>query len=121
VQHPYIPLTDDDRRDMLAVIGASSTDELFDDIPAAHRNPPLDLPDALSELELLDEMRALAAKNRAAGDYACFLGAGAYRHFRPSLVDELVTRGEFLTSYTPYQPEVSQGTLQTIFEFQSIV
>jgi glycine dehydrogenase subunit 1 len=121
VQHPYIPLTDADRRDMLAAIGASSTDALFEDIPAAHRNPSLDLPDALSELELLDEMRALASNDRAAGDYACFLGAGAYRHFRPSLVDELVMRGEFLTSYTPYQPEVSQGTLQTIFEFQSIV
>jgi glycine dehydrogenase subunit 1 len=121
VQHPYIPLTEDDRRDMLAVVGAATSDELFEDIPAAYRNPALALPDPLSELELLDEMQALAAKNRAAGEYACFLGAGAYRHFRPSLVDELVMRGEFLTSYTPYQPEVSQGTLQTIFEFQSMV
>jgi glycine dehydrogenase subunit 1 len=121
VQHPYIPLTDDDRRAMLAVIGARSTDALFDDIPAAHRHPELRLPDALSELELIDEMRAVAAMNRTAADYACFLGAGAYRHFRPSLVDALAMRGEFLTSYTPYQPEVSQGTLQTMFEFQSMI
>ena len=119
--HPYIPLTPDDRAAMLATIGAASTDDLFTDIPAAYRNPTIDIPDALTELELLDEMRTLAARNRTGADYACFLGAGAYRHFRPSLIDPLVMRGEFLTSYTPYQPEVSQGTLQTIFEFQSLV
>ncbi len=106
---------------MLATIGAASTDALFDDIPAEFRHPRLCLPDALSELELLDDARALAARNRTAADYACFLGAGAYRHFTPSIVWPLVMRGEFLTSYTPYQPEVSQGTLQTIFEFQSLV
>jgi glycine dehydrogenase subunit 1 len=121
VQHPYIPLTDEDRRQMLAAIGARSTDELFADIPEQHRFPLLDLPAPLSELELLDEARTLEAKNRVAGDHACFLGAGAYRHFRPTLVDALAMRGEYLTSYTPYQPEVSQGTLQTTFEFQSIV
>jgi glycine dehydrogenase subunit 1 len=121
LQHPYIPLTDDDRAAMLAAVGARSTDELFEDIPTAFRHPELRLPAAISELELIDEMRATAARNAAAGEYACFLGAGAYRHFRPALVDALVMRGEFLTSYTPYQPEVSQGTLQTIFEFQSIV
>ncbi len=120
-QHPYIPLTDDDRQAMLATIGVASTDDLFDDIPSAYRRPELRLPDALSELELLDEMRTLASGNRTAADHACFLGAGAYRHFRPSIIDPLVMRGEFLTSYTPYQPEVSQGTLQTIFEFQSLV
>jgi len=119
--HPYIPLTPEDRTAMLATIGVASTDALFADIPAAYRNPALDLPDALSELELLDEARTLGARNRTAAGYACFLGAGAYRHFRPSLVEPLVMRGEFLTSYTPYQPEVSQGTLQTIFEFQSLV
>ena len=119
--HPYIPLTPDDRAAMLAAIGAASTDDLFADIPAAYRHPRIDLPDALSELDLLDEMRTLAARNRTAAGYACFLGAGAYRHFRPSLIEPLVMRGEFLTSYTPYQPEVSQGTLQTIFEFQSLV
>ncbi len=121
LQHPYIPLTGDDRDAMLAAVGAKSIDDLFEDIPAAYRNPKLDLPDALSELELLDDMRTRAAQNVAANGYACFLGAGAYRHFRPSLVDPLVMRGEFLTSYTPYQPEVSQGTLQTVFEFQSLV
>jgi len=121
VQHPYVPLTDDDRRAMLAAIGAPSTADLFADIPEEHRDPALRLPDPLSELELLDEMRALGSRNRVAGEHACFLGAGAYRHFRPSLVEPLVMRGEFLTSYTPYQPEVSQGTLQTIFEFQSLV
>ena len=119
--HPYIPLTADDRTAMLATTGAASTDDLFADIPAAYRNPRIDIPDALTELELLDEMRTLAARNRTADDCACFLGAGAYRHFRPSLIDPILMRGEFLTSYTPYQPEVSQGTLQTIFEFQSLV
>ena len=119
--HPYIPLTPDDRAAMLATIGVAATNDLFTDIPAAYRNPKIDIPEALTELELLDEMRTLAARNRTAADYACFLGAGAYRHFRPSLIDPLVMRGEFLTSYTPYQPEVSQGTLQTIFEFQSLV
>ena len=119
--HPYIPLTDDDRAAMLDVIGARATADLFADIPPEHFRPPLDLPDPLSELALLDDMRALGAQNRTAADYACFLGAGAYRHFRPSIVDPLVMRGEFLTSYTPYQPEVSQGTLQTIFEFQSLI
>ncbi|HYM15939.1 MAG TPA: aminomethyl-transferring glycine dehydrogenase subunit GcvPA [Dehalococcoidia bacterium] len=121
VQHPYIPLTDDDRAAMLATVGAASTADLFADIPAPHRLPALDLPDALSELELLQAMQALGANNRVATERACFLGAGAYRHFRPSIVEPLVMRGEFLTSYTPYQPEVSQGTLQTIFEFQSLV
>jgi glycine dehydrogenase subunit 1 len=120
-QHPYVPLTDADREEMLRVVGAASSRELFDDIPDAYRDPALRLLDPLSELELIDELRALAARDRTAADHACFLGAGAYRHFRPALVDALVNRGEFLTSYTPYQPEVSQGTLQTIFEFQSLV
>ena len=119
--HPYIPLTDDDRESMLAAVGVASTADLFADIPAEHFRPDLDLPDALTELELLEHTRALAAQNRTAADNACFLGAGAYRRFRPSLIDPLVMRGEFLTSYTPYQPEVAQGTLQTIFEFQSLV
>ena len=120
-QHPYIPMTDGDREAMLATVGVPTIGDLFTDIPEAYRHPELAIPDPLSELELLDEMRELAARNRTAADYACFLGAGAYRHFRPSIVEPLVMRGEFLTSYTPYQPEVSQGTLQTIFEFQSLV
>ena len=119
--HPYVPLTDDDRQEMLRTVGVPSTEALFDDIPRDYRNPELRLPDALTELELVSEMRELAARNRTAADHACFLGAGAYRHFRPALIDALIMRGEFLTSYTPYQPEVSQGTLQTIFEFQSLV
>ncbi len=119
--HPYIPLTPDDREAMLKTIGVTSAAELFADIPEAYRLPELRLPEPLAELELLQETAALAARNKTAADYACFLGAGAYRHFRPSLVEPLVMRGEFLTSYTPYQPEVSQGTLQTIFEFQSMV
>lgn len=121
VQHPYIPMTDADREAMLAAIGVKTTAELFADIPRAHFRPDIDLPDPLTELELLEHTRSLAARNRPAGAYACFLGAGAYRHFRPALVDAIVMRGEFLTSYTPYQPEVSQGTLQGIFEFQSLV
>jgi len=119
--HPYVPLTADDRSAMLAAIGVPSTDALFADIPARYRHPELRLPDALSELELVQHARELAALNRTAEEHACFLGAGAYRHFRPALVDALTMRGEYLTSYTPYQPEVSQGTLQTAFEFQSIV
>jgi len=119
--HPYIPLTPDDRAAMLATIGVADTDALFADIPAHLRNPDLDLPPALPEPALVAHMRALAAANVTAETHACFLGAGAYRHYRPALVDPLVMRGEYLTSYTPYQPEVSQGTLQTIFEFQSLV
>ncbi len=119
--HPYIPLTDEDRRAMLATIGASSIDELFAEIPAEHRDPALDLPPAMSEPELMRELQQLAARNRSAGELPSFLGAGAYRHFIPSVVDHIIRRGEFLTSYTPYQPEISQGTLQAAFEFQSLV
>ena len=120
-QSPYIPNTDEDRRQMLAAIEVTSPDELFQDIPLEYRNPALDLPGPASELELLRELRGLAAENAVPGDYACFLGAGAYHHFIPSAIRALATRGEFLTSYTPYQPEVSQGTLQTTYEFQSLI
>jgi hypothetical protein len=119
--HPYIPLTDDDRRAMLATIGASSTDSLFAEIPTEHRDPPLDLPPALSEVELMRDLHALAGRNRLPGELLSFLGAGAYQHFIPSVVDHIIRRGEFLTAYTPYQPEISQGTLQAAFEFQSLV
>lgn len=119
--HPYLPATDADRERMLRVIGVSSIDELFEDIPAEHRRPRLELPAPLSEPELVRELTALAAKNRTAGELACFRGGGAYRHFIPAVVSAIVSRGEFATSYTPYQPEVSQGTLQGIFEFQSMV
>jgi glycine dehydrogenase subunit 1 len=106
---------------MLKAVGARSLDDLFADIPKAQRDPPLHLPPPLSEPELLTELSTLAARNRAAGRMACFLGGGAYHHFIPSVVGQIMSRGEFLTSYTPYQPEVSQGTLQTAFEFQSLV
>ena len=119
--HPYIPLTDDDRRAMLATVGVDSIDELFADIPSEHRDPTLDLPPALSETELMRELGELAGRNRSTAEFASFLGAGAYRHFIPSVVDHIIRRGEYLTAYTPYQPEISQGTLQTIFEFQSLV
>ena len=119
--HPYLPHTDDQRRAMLQAVGVASVDDLFADIPAAYRDPDLALPPPLSELELLQELGALAARNLAPGAAPCFLGGGAYRHFIPSAVSALVSRGEFLTAYTPYQPEVSQGTLQATYEFQSFV
>jgi glycine dehydrogenase subunit 1 len=118
---PYIPHTDADRRAMLGAIGVSSVEELFHDVPAACRFPELKLPPAVSEMEILDELHALAQKNRSANDYAIFLGAGAYHHFVPSVIPYLAGRGEFATAYTPYQPEVSQGTLQAIFEYQSMI
>ncbi len=106
---------------MLAAIGLDDVEPLFSRIPAGLRQPKLRLPPPLSEPELLAEMQALAGQNRHLGQMACFLGGGAYHHFIPSVVDAITSRGEFLTSYTPYQPEVSQGTLQSIFEFQSLV
>ena len=118
---PYSPNTEEDRRLMLDAIGVASVDDLFVDIPLAHRNPHLDLPDPMSELELIREMEGIARENVVPGEYACFLGAGSYRHFIPAVVRHLASRGEFLTSYTPYQPEVSQGTLQVEYEFQSLV
>ena len=117
----YLPTTEDDRAAMLQAIGAADLDDLFADIPADYRNPTLDLPGPLSELELRREMEAYASRNRHAGEYACFLGAGAYNHFAPSVVRAIISRGEFLTSYTPYQPEISQGTLQVTYEFQSMI
>lgn len=117
---PYTPNTDADRRLMLDAIGAASADDLFADIPAALRNPELDLPPPKSELELRRYFAELAAMNKTPGDYACFLGAGSYRHHIPAIVRQLTGRSEFMTAYTPYQPEISQGTLQTEFEFQTL-
>ena len=117
---PFIPNTDDDRAAMLAAIGADRVEALFDDIPERFRHPPLALPDPMPEMQLRAEMEALAQRNFHAGDHPSFLGAGVYRHFCPAVVAPLVARGEFLTSYTPYQPEVSQGTLQALFEFQTL-
>lgn len=118
---PYIPNTDADRAEMLAAIGVRGFEDLVQDIPEAHRHPRLDLRPAASEFEIAAEAAELAARNATPGDYACFLGAGAYRHYIPATVRAVVGRGEFLTSYTPYQPEVAQGTLQAGFEFQSMV
>ena len=117
----YLPLSDADRSDMLAVIGAPSVDELFRDVPEQARKARFDLPDHAGEIEVSRTLAALAAKNTPAGAGPCFLGAGAYRHHVPAAVDHLVQRGEFLTSYTPYQPEISQGTLQAMFEIQTQV
>ncbi|MHB9130199.1 MAG: aminomethyl-transferring glycine dehydrogenase subunit GcvPA [Armatimonadota bacterium] len=118
---PYIPNTDADRAEMLATIGVSSSDELFTDIPEAYRFPRLNLPPALSEMEVLRELEALSGQNDNLHQYPCFLGAGAYHHFVPSVVDYILHRSEYVTAYTPYQPEVSQGTLQTHFEYQSMI
>ena len=118
---PYTPNTDSDRRIMLDAIGVDSVDELFSDIPAEHRNPELDLPAPTSELELRREIEAMAAENVTPGRYSSFLGGGSYRHFVPAVVRQIASRSEFMTSYTPYQPEVSQGTLQAHYEFQSMV
>ena len=118
----YLPLTEADRRDMLVVIGAPSVDSLFSDVPdSVHLAEPVDLPAHQGELEVERALTAMAAENMAAGSVPFFLGAGAYRHHVPASVDHLIQRGEFLTSYTPYQPEVSQGTLQYLFEFQTQV
>ena len=118
----YLPLTDADRRAMLEVIGATSVDDLFRDVPAEARlKAPLDLPKGMGEIEVERALMRLAAKNLAASAVPSFLGAGAYRHHIPAAVDYLVQRGEFLTSYTPYQPEIAQGTLQSVFEFQTQV
>ena len=118
----YLPLSDADRAEMLAVIGAPSIDALFADVPAAARlDGPVDLPSHQGELEVERALGRLAARNRPAGAGPFFCGAGAYRHHVPASVDHLIQRSEFLTSYTPYQPEIAQGTLQALFEFQSQV
>jgi glycine dehydrogenase subunit 1 len=118
----YLPHTEADVREMLAAIGKPDVGSLFDSIPAALRLArPLDLPAAASEYEILDELGALAARNESAATRAWFLGAGVHHHYVPSAVDALVSRAEFTTSYTPYQPEISQGTLQAIFEWQTMM
>jgi len=117
----YLPLTDADRSEMLSVIGVRSVDELFRDVPEAARlkEKIAGLGDHMGELEVDRALSAMAAKSRAASAGPFFVGAGAYKHHVPSSVDHLIQRGEFLTSYTPYQPEITQGTLQYLFEFQT--
>lgn len=119
----YLPLSQADREQMLGVIGAGSVDDLFVDVPEAARlsGSIADLPNHASELSVERQLGAMARKNLVAGEVPFFLGAGAYRHHVPASVDHIIQRGEFLTSYTPYQPEIAQGTLQVLFEFQTQV
>ncbi|MBU6372522.1 MAG: aminomethyl-transferring glycine dehydrogenase subunit GcvPA [Alphaproteobacteria bacterium] len=118
----YLPLTQQDRAEMLARIGAASVDDLYTDVPAvARRTGLVDLPLHQGELQVERALKAMAAKNTPAGSTAFFVGAGAYRHHVPASVDHLIQRSEFLTTYTPYQPEIAQGTLQMLYEFQTQV
>src|SRR4051812_35493820 len=116
---PYGPHTAGDRARMLAALGIDSVDELFDDIPEPLRASRLALPEPEPELELAARLQSLAGRNRT--DLASFLGAGVYRHWSPPAVDQILLRGEWYTAYTPYQPEISQGTLQSIYEYESLL
>lgn len=117
----YVPLTDAGRKEMQEIIGVSSMDDLFSDVPAEYRYPDIPLLPPLSELEVLRELRRLSEKNVDLEHTVSFLGAGAYQHYIPSVVDHITSRSEFYTAYTPYQPEISQGTLQATFEYQSMI
>jgi len=118
---PYIPNTDADRAAMLETVGLERVEDLFRDVPEEVRFPRLELPAPLSELEVQRELLMLSEENTDLNHTICFLGAGAYRHFVPHVVDQVISRSEFYTAYTPYQPEISQGTLQAIFEYQSMI
>ncbi len=119
---PYIPNTIDDQQAMLEAVGVASLDELFAMVPAELRlDRPLDLPAAMGEMELTAHVSELAGRNTAAGQALCFLGGGSYDHFIPAVVDFVAARSEFYTSYTPYQPEASQGNLQALFEYQTLI
>ena len=119
---PYIPTTYEEEQEMLKSIGLNSADDLFNDIPKdIQLNRELNLPKAKSELEVKSYLTSLAKKNCSLSELTCFLGAGAYDHYIPSIIDHIISRSEFYTSYTPYQPEISQGTLQYIFEFQTLL
>ena len=117
----YIPHTEIETRQMLAEIGVASIDDLFAAVPPSHRFPALDLPPPMSEMEVAAEMLAISEANDHAQDFAIFRGAGAYHHYIPSVVNHMLLRGEFYTAYTPYQPEISQGTLQATYEYQSMM
>lgn len=117
----YLPLTDDDRQAMLAKIGVRHVDDLFRDVPKGDLNPDIDLPRHQSEMAVERQLARMAAKNTSAGTVPFFVGTGAYKHHVPATVDHMIQRGEFLTAYTPYQPEIAQGTLQYLFEFQTMV
>ncbi|MBP1693436.1 MAG: gcvPA [Chloroflexi bacterium] len=117
----FIPHTDSDREAMLHTVGVKSLDDLFQDVPSAQRFPDLDLPPALTEMEVVSELSDLAEANETVRELVCFLGAGAYYHYIPAAVDQILRRSEFYTAYTPYQPEISQGTLRAIFDYQSLI
>jgi glycine dehydrogenase subunit 1 len=117
----YIPHTDAEREAMLEKVGVERMEDLFTYVPAGHRFPELNLPPAMTEMEILTEMQNIAAGNETTRELISFLGAGAYNHYTPAAVDSILRRGEFYTAYTPYQPEVSQGTLRAIFDYQSLI
>jgi glycine dehydrogenase subunit 1 len=117
----YTPHTDLERQQMLSAIGVTTIEDLFEAVPSTHRFPNLDLPKPMSEMDVMAELQGLAEVNEHGGDFALFRGAGAYHHFIPSALNHILLRGELYTAYTPYQPEVSQGTLQIIFEYQSMM
>src|SRR3990170_1210669 len=118
----YIPISPNERDAMLKTVGVKSLDDLFDAVPKKHRFPELDLPPALTEMEAASLLNEMADSNENVREHMIsFLGAGAYNHYIPSVVDHILRRGEFYTAYTPYQPEISQGTLQAIFEYQSLM
>ena len=117
----FLPHTDADRAEMLADIGVERVEDLFQDVPASCRFPEVNLPAPLSEMEILAELQAMSEENLDTGHFSSFLGAGAYDHYVPRVVDQIISRSEFYTAYTPYQPEISQGTLQSIFEYQSMI
>ncbi len=117
----YQPMTEQDKKEMLASMGVSSFDDLLKGVPESLKNPKIEIPEALSELEVQNLMKALGAQNANTKEYLSFLGGGSYEHFIPAALPALVSRGEFATAYTPYQPEASQGTLQALYEYQSLM
>lgn len=117
----FVPHTNNEREEMLKTIGVERIEDLFTDVPEGYRFPALNLPEAMTEMEIMAELQEISSGNASTRDTICFLGAGAYNHYVPAAVDSVIRRGEFLTAYTPYQPEVSQGTLQAIFEYQSLI
>ncbi|MDF2606196.1 MAG: yqhJ, partial [Bacillales bacterium] len=122
MNHRYIPLTDNDKKLMLDAIGVETINDLFKDIPDQVKfNRLLNLKESLSETELIKEFKRLSNKNANLQEYTSYLGAGVYEHYIPAVVDHMLLRSEFYTAYTPYQPEISQGELQAIFEFQSMI
>ena len=117
----FLPHTDADREAMLRTIGVDSLEDLFCDLPDVNLFPEINLPPGMTEIEVLEEIQHIADANETTGELISFLGAGVYNHYTPAVVDSILRRGEFYTAYTPYQPEISQGTLQAIFEYQSMI